>query len=85
MPNDNFINLLTKLTEAFSAMPKTKQKSGNKPENATFSTPSNGGNFSKNGQNVISPKQSAVEMLRRHDEISKKIDKSVKDGKPTQA
>lgn len=84
MANDNFINLITKLTEAFSAMPKTKQKSGNKPENGTFFKPLCGGDFQKSGQNVISPKQSAVEMLRRHDEISKKIDQSVKDGKSTQ-
>lgn len=73
MANNDFFNLLTKLSEAILSKPKNAEKSGNKPVNSLF-TPSYGGDFSPQSQKRVSPKQSVVEMLRRHDEISRKID-----------
>lgn len=79
MANNDFFNLLTKLSEAILSKPKNSGKSGNKPVNASFS-PSYGGDFSSKSPNRVSPKQSVVEMLRRHDEISRKIDLEEKKG-----
>ncbi len=79
MANNDFFNLLTKLSEAILSKPKNREKSGNKPVNASF-TPSYGGDFSSKSPNRVSPKQSVVEMLRRHDEISRKIDLEEKKG-----
>ncbi len=82
MKNDNFYNVLSKLTEALLGSSKNKQKSSNKPENATNTgggKPSFGGDFTVKDAYTVSPKQSVMEMLRRHDEISKKIDLNTKD------
>lgn len=73
MANDKLINLISKLADVFLSVPKKEQKPVYKPENAQNGTPSFGGDFSSKFQNVISPKQSVVEMLRRHEELSKKI------------
>lgn len=76
MANDKLINLISKLTDVFLSAPKKEQKPAYKPENAKNTPngrPSFGGDFSSKAQNVISPKQSVVEMLRRHEELSKKI------------
>ncbi len=82
MANDNFLNLLTKLSEALLSS-KKEQKSAYKPENAQKqdAKPSFGGDFSSKSQTVISPKQSVVEMLRNHERLSKQIDTNArKDG-----
>lgn len=78
MANNDLFSLITKLSEALLSKPKSGDKSGNKPVNASFSTPSYGGDFSAADKNKVSPKQSVVEMLRRHDEISRKIDREEK-------
>lgn len=82
MLNDNFYNVLSKLAEALSGSSKNKQKSGNKPENSAKTSggkPSYGGDFTTKDTYTVSPKQSVMEMLRRHEEISKKIDRNTKD------
>lgn len=76
MANDNFLNLITKLSEALLSSKKEPQKSAYKPENGQKqdAKPSFGGDFSSKSQTVISPKQSVVEMLRNHERLSKQID-----------
>ncbi len=80
MPNNNFINLLSKLSEALLSSGQKNEKAGYKPVNdqkstdGLFGKPSVNGDFSSKSQPYVSPKQSVVEMLRRHDEISRKID-----------
>lgn len=80
MPNNNFINLLTKLSEALISGGKKDEKAGYKPVNdqktneSSGGKPSTNGDFSSKSQQTVSPKQSVIEMLRRHDEISRKID-----------
>ena len=73
--NDNILNLISKLVEGVFLKPregdKNPQKPVYKPINAHFNE--------KQGQKPregggLSPKQSLIEMLRRHDALSKKID-----------
>lgn len=74
MAKDDFLNLIVKLTEAFKNGGKKDEKPAYKPENGSSGKPSFYGDFSSKSQNVVSPKQSVVEMLRRHEEISRKIE-----------
>ncbi len=74
MAKDDFLNLIVKLTEAFKNSGKKDEKPAYKPENGSNGNPSFHGDFSSKSQNVVSPKQSVVEMLRRHEEISRKIE-----------
>lgn len=80
MASNNFINLITKLSEALLTGSQKSEKSGYKPENASKTrqspdgNPSSKGDFNYKSQTTVSPKQSVVEMLRRHDALSKKID-----------
>jgi len=72
MAND-FFNLITQISNALLSA-KNQQKSGYKPKNAE-NPPSTFGDFTTFDKNVISPKNSVVEMIKRHDQLSKKIDK----------
>ena len=87
MQNTTLINLLTKLTSAM--LGATKKDNGSTAQNTqkpTYSTvngtktqaqrPSIGGDFSAQSNNFVSPKQSAIDMLNRHSQISKRIDKN---------
>lgn len=84
MQNFNIGDIAKALAQVFSALPKSAQNSGKsayKPVNGTDGGTTSqqklsfGGDFSSKAQNKISPKQSVVEMLHRHDELSKKIDR----------
>ncbi len=77
---NNFLNLITKLSEALLNSKKEPQKSAYKPETDKNNNakPSYYGDFSAKSQTVISPKQSVVEMLRNHEKLSKRIDDAQK-------
>ena len=87
MLNAKLLSLITKLTGAMLSAKDVgvknnapyDQKPAYKPVNGNNSggfKPSFGGDFKDVGQSFVSPKQSAIDMLNRHTQMSKRIDKN---------
>ncbi len=89
MKKFNLMDFISKLGAAALNAPNSAVKADGKDcveksaatgEGSIKGTAPIGGDFKNQGDRYISPKQSVVEMIRRHEALSKRIDKNIFDG-----